>query len=75
MCEELQLLFWRTIFQVPKSTPKVMLRAETKSMQLNQRIWMQKLQLARNIMRKENSLASAAREKLAWALKGGRRYM
>ena len=57
MCEELQLLFWRTIFQVPRSTPKVMLRADTKSMQIKQRIWKQKLLLARSIMRKEKSLA------------------
>ena len=58
MCEELQLLFWRTAFQVPKSTPKVLLRADTKSLKMKQRIWMQKLLLARSILRKEKSLAN-----------------
>ena len=57
-CEELQLLFWRIAFQVPKSTPKVMLRANTNSLKMKQRIWMQKLLLATSILRKEKSLAN-----------------
>ena len=36
-CEELQEYFWRTILQVPKGTPKVMLRAETGSMKMKTR--------------------------------------
>ena len=43
MCEELQELYWRTVFQVPKGTPKVMLRAETSSLKMKFRIWREKL--------------------------------
>ena len=57
ICVELHLLFLCKIFQVPQSMPKVMLRADTKSMKIKQRIWMQKLLLARSIMRKVKSLA------------------
>ena len=32
MCEKLQLMYWRTILQVPIGTPKVMLRADTGSL-------------------------------------------
>ena len=56
-CEELQLLFWRTILQVPKSTPKVMLRAQTTSSKMKQRIWKMKLLLAKKILSQERSLA------------------
>ena len=59
LCEELQLLFWRTVLQVPKSTPKVMLRAETSSLQMKQRIWMMKLMLAQSILKKDRSLAKS----------------
>ena len=57
MCEELQLLFWRTAFQVPKSTPKVMLRAQSNSIKMKQRIWNSKLLMARKILSQERSLA------------------
>ena len=40
------LLHWRTMFQLPKGTPKVMLRAESLSLQMKQRIWKMKLLLA-----------------------------
>ena len=53
------LLHWRTMFQLPKGTPKVMLRAESLSLQMKQRIWKMKLLLARSILRKEGSLAKA----------------
>ena len=52
MCGELQLLHWRTMFQLPKGTPKVMLRAESLSLQMEQRIWKMKLLLARSILGK-----------------------
>ena len=58
MLEEVQELYWRTIFQVPKGTAKVMLRAETGSMKMKQRVWKQKLMLAGRIMRQEGSLAN-----------------
>ena len=57
LCEELQLLFWRTIFQVPKSTPKVMLRTQTLSPKMKHRIWQMKLLLAKKILCQERSLA------------------
>ena len=58
LCEELQLSYWRAIFQVPKGTPKVMLTAETLSLKMKQRIWLMKLQLAKKILRQEKSLAN-----------------
>ena len=57
MCEELQELFWLTMFQISRSGPKVMLTAETVSMRMKQRIWLQKLLTARNILMQEDSLA------------------
>ena len=62
LCEELQLTYWRTAFQVPKGTPKAMLRAETLSLKMKQRIWMMKLQLAQKILSQEKSLAKAIYE-------------
>jgi hypothetical protein len=58
LCEELQLTYWRAIFQVPKGTPKVMLTAETLSLKMKQRIWLMKLHLAKKILRQEKSLAN-----------------
>ena len=58
MLEEVQELYWRTILQVPRGTPKVMLRAETGSMRMKQRVWKQKLMLAARISGQEGSLAS-----------------
>ena len=57
LCEELQLLFWRTMFQVPKGTPKVMLRAQTTSLKMKQRIWKMKLMMTKKILSQETSLA------------------
>ena len=62
MCEELQELFWRTVLQVPRGGPKVMLRAETGSMKMKHRIQKQKLMLARKIRSQNNSLANAIYE-------------
>ena len=59
LCDELQLTYWRAVFQVPKGTPKVMLTAETLSMKMKQRIWLMKLQLAKKILSQEKSLAKA----------------
>ena len=62
--EELQLLFWRTVLQVPKSTPKVMLRADTSSQQMKQRIWKMKLMLAQSILKDTSLAKSVYREQL-----------
>ena len=59
MCEELQELFWRTILQVPRGTPRVMLTAETACRKMKLRIWKEKLRLARRIKRQDGSLAKA----------------
>ena len=56
--EEIQELFWRTIFQVPRGTAKVMLRAETGSIKMKQRIWKQKLMLVSRLLRQKGSLAN-----------------
>ena len=50
-------LFWRTIYQVPKGTPKVMLRTQSTSMKMKQRIWKMKLLMARKILSQERTLA------------------
>ena len=57
MCEELQELFWLTMFRISKTEPKVMLTAETLSMKMKQRIWLQKLLTARSILQQEDSMA------------------
>ena len=57
MCEELQELFWRTVLQVPRGGPKVMLRAETGSLKMKKRIQKQKLMLAKKISKEKKSLA------------------
>ena len=62
MCEELQELFWRTVLQVPRGTPKVMLRAETGSLKMKFRIWKAKLRLVQRIRRQERSLAKKIHE-------------
>ena len=70
MCEELQMLFWRTILQVPKGTPKVMMRAETGSMRMKYRIWKQKVLLVMRIKTQKGSLANLIFEeqlKMGWS--------
>ena len=57
LCEELQLLFWRRVYQVPKGTPKVMLRTQSTSMKRKQRIWKMKLKMAKKILSQEKTLA------------------
>jgi hypothetical protein len=61
-CEELQELFWRVMLEIPKGTPKIMLTAETNCLKMKNRIWKEKLLLARNIASKEGSLAKAIYE-------------
>merc|ERR1719319_260698 len=62
MCEQLQELFWRTILQVPRSTPRVSLRAETGSRKMKYRIWKLKVLLVMRIRMQERSLAKAIHE-------------
>ena len=57
MCDQLQELFWRVMFELPSGTPKVMLTAETASLRMKQRIWLQKLLLAKKILSQRESLA------------------
>ena len=42
-CDELIYLFWRVMFKVTESTPKISLIAETNSMRTKWRIWKEKL--------------------------------
>merc|ERR1719319_2219890 len=58
MLEELQELFWRTILQVPRGTPRVMFRAETGCMSMRNRICKMKLLLASRLVKQEGSLAN-----------------
>jgi len=62
MCEQLQELFWRTVLQVPKSTPRVSLRSETGSRKIKFRIWKLKVMLVMRIRTQERSLAKAIYE-------------
>ena len=55
MCEELQELFWCVVMKMPRSTPKVMLTAETNSMKMAHSIWKQNLLTARSFSMKEGS--------------------
>ena len=57
MCDQLQELFWRVMFELPQGTPKVMLTAETASLRMKQRIWLKKLLLAKRILSQKGSLA------------------
>ena len=59
MCEELQELFWRVIMEMPRSTPKVLLTAETNSMKMKNRILQQKHLTAKSFSMKERSHAKA----------------
>ena len=47
------------MMEMPHSTPKVMLTAETNCMKMKHRIWQQKLLTARSFSMKEGSLAKA----------------
>ena len=48
-CDKLQDLFWRVMFRVPESCPRIALRAETKMMGMRHRIWQMKLLLLKRI--------------------------
>ena len=45
----LQDLFWRVMFKVPESCPRIALRAETRMMSMKHRIWQYKLLLLKRI--------------------------
>ena len=45
----LQDLFWRVMFRVPESCPRIALRAETRMMSMKHRIWQYKLLLLKRI--------------------------
>ena len=56
---------------MPVGTPKVMLTAETASLRMKQRIWLQKLLLAKKILSQRDSLANQVyREQLKMGWKG-----
>ena len=42
-CDKLQYFFWRVMFGVPESCPKIALRAETNMLSSKHRIWKEKL--------------------------------
>lgn len=63
MCNELQYEFWRVILRVLRmGTPKVSLLAESGSMYMRFRIWLQKLCFARRILNGEEGLAKEVYE-------------
>jgi hypothetical protein len=48
-CDKLQYLFWRVMFRVPESCPRIALRAETRMIDMKHRIWQMKLLLLKRI--------------------------
>ena len=55
-CDELIYMFWRVLFKVPDSTPKVGLIAETNTLRTKWRIWRQKLMLAIRLQNMDSSV-------------------
>ena len=49
LCDNLQNFFWRVMFSVPESCPKIALRSETGMLGMKWRIWQQKIMLLRRI--------------------------
>ena len=49
MCDDLQNFFWRVMFTVPESCPKVALRCETRMVGMKWRIWQEKILLLMRI--------------------------
>ena len=49
MCDKLQELFWRIMLEVPESCPRIALRAETRMINMQHRIWQHKLLLIKRI--------------------------
>ena len=72
-CDELIYLFWRCMFKVPESTPKIGLIAETSTIRTKWRIWTQKLMLVKRLQNMNMSvLARQIYEKqLKLGLPGG----
>ena len=54
----LQDLFWRVMFKVPESCPRIALRAETRMISMKHRIWEAKLLLIRRIKRQSQGSLS-----------------
>ena len=53
--EELQNLFFRTILQVPISTPKPAACWDTATLKMNHRIWVRKLNLFKYLQQMNNN--------------------
>ena len=54
----LQDLFWRVMFKVPESCPRIALRAETRMMSMKHKIWQYKLLLLKRIKRQSHETLS-----------------
>ena len=69
-CDNLIYLYWRIMLQVPESTPRIALVAETATMRTKWRVWQEKLLLVKRLQRqKTTSLARLVYEeqvKLGW---------
>ena len=58
MCDKIQDMFWRVMFEVPESCPRIALRAETRMVGMKHRIWEQKLLLIKRIRSQDPSILS-----------------
>ena len=57
-CDDLIFMYWRVMYAVPDSTPKIALVAESGTIRAKWRIWMEKIQLVNRIYNQEqDSLA------------------
>ena len=53
LCDDIQNFFWRVMFTVPESCPKVALRCETRMLGMKWRIWLEKILLLMRIKKHE----------------------
>ena len=54
-CDNLLCQYWRAMLAVPEGTPKIALFAETGTMRIKWRVWLEKLMLVRRLQEKEKT--------------------
>ena len=52
-CDNMILMFWRVLFKIPESTPKIGIIAETATTRTKWRIWEQKLMMVRRLQQQD----------------------
>ena len=54
-CDGMIQIFWRVLFKIPESTPKIGITAETATVRTKWRIWEQKLMLVKRLQQQNSS--------------------